>query len=310
MTSHYVCEAKQRIDLNSFSNVVALLRKFAVQTGMRPLLFAEYVNKALAERLQQADIAYIDAAGNVSITADPLVYIWLQGFKPTEPVGRVSRAFQSTGLQLIALLLSRPKALGQTYREIASQAGLSLGSTSRVIGDLRTLGFIRLIASGQDSLVNTANLLEHWELGYATRLRPRLKPQTFHQAENRPLEELYELLPRAMRNDILIGGELAAALVTQHLRPQTATFHVPARQPLLPLLKEMRLIPDQKGNIVILEQFGETAAWRWEGKANLVNPLLVHAELFQHAPDDRLREAADMIFDQYLTPIFNETAAV
>src|SRR6185437_17146911 len=98
------------------------------------------------------------------------------------------------------------------------------------------------------------NLLEHWELGYTTRLRPRLKPQTFRQAADRPLKGLYDLLSRDIRSQTLIGGELAAALVTQHLRPQTATFHVPARQPLLPLLKEMRLIPDQKGNIVILEQ--------------------------------------------------------
>jgi hypothetical protein len=275
-------------------------------------MVTDYVNPPLAARLHQADVAYLDAAGNVRLTGDPLVYIWLQGFRPTERPERVSRAFQSTGLQLIALLLSQPHALNQTFRETARQAGISLGSTSRVLGDLRSLGFIRLTAPGQDSLMNTRNLLEHWELGYATRLRPRLKPQTFRQADDRPLKGLYELLPRDIRSQTLIGGELAAALVTQHLRPQTATFHVPKQQSLLPLIKEMRLIPDREGNIVLLEQFGETSAWRWDAKekANFVNPLLVHAELFQHKPDDRLAETADIILDKYLVPIFDENAAV
>ena len=312
MTSHYVCEAKRRIDSNAFSNVVAALRKSATGAGMRPLLLTEYVNPSLAERLHQAKIAYLDVAGNAYLTGDSLVYIWLQGLKPTERPERVSRAFQSTGLQLIALLLSRPSVLDQTYREIARQAGLSLGSTSRVLAELRNLGFIKLEAPGRDTLVNTEKLLGHWDLGYATRLRPRLKPQTFRQAEDRPLKRLHELLPGGIRNQTLIGGELAAALVTRHLRPQTAAFHVPKHQPLLPLIREMRLIPDRGGNIVFLEQFGESSAWRWDAKekANLMNPLLVRAELFQHMPDDRLAETADIILDKYLAPIFNENAAV
>ena len=41
-----------------------------------------------------------------------------------------------------------------------------------------------------------------------------------------------------------------------------------------------------------------------------MNPLLVHAELFQHKPDDRLAETADIILDKYLVPIFDENAAV
>jgi hypothetical protein len=214
-------------------------------------------------------------------------------------------------LQLIALLLSRQNAVEQPYRELAEQAGLSLGSTSRILSDLRSLGFIRLVASGQNSLVNSRSLLEHWEFGYATRLRPRLKPQAFRQAEKFPVEEFSERIPKSMRDEVLVGGELAAALVTRNLRPQTATFHVRPHRPLAPIIKEMRLIPDQAGNIVILEQFGEMSAWRWKKyeKECLVNPLLVYAELLHGTPDDRLRETAKQILDQYLSPVLNDKSS-
>ncbi|HWE97987.1 MAG TPA: type IV toxin-antitoxin system AbiEi family antitoxin [Tepidisphaeraceae bacterium] len=277
---------------------------------MKPLLLTEHVNDSLAERLQKVGIDYLDAAGNAYLVADPHVYIWLQGFKPPKQSQRVSRAFQTTGLQLIALLLSRPNEVERTYREIAERAGLSLGSVSRIVGDLRSLGFIRLIASGKSSLVNRRDLLEHWELGYATRLRPRLEPQAFRQAEKLPVEDLPKRIPKAMRDEILVGGELAAALATRNLRPQTATFHVRPHRPLSPLIKEMRLIPDRDGNIVLLEQFGEMPAWGWEGQENkhLANPLLVYAELLQRMPDDRLRETANLILNEYLAPILDESA--
>jgi hypothetical protein len=242
------------------------------------------------------------------LVADSLVYIWLGGLKAPKQPERVTRAFQSTGLQLIALLLSRPDAIEQNYRELTEQAGLSLGSVSRILSDLRSLGFVRLIAPDRNSLANRRSLLEHWEFGYATRLRPRLKPQAYRQAENLPVEQLPERIPETMREDVLVGGELAAALATRHIRPQTATFHLRPHRPLLPIIKEMRLVPDRRGNIVLLEQFGEMSAWRWAKykDKSLVNPLLIYAELLQGTPDDRLRETANLMFAEYLAPIIND----
>jgi hypothetical protein len=310
-TSQYVCEAKRRIDINALGRVTDLLHWQCAKSGMKPLLITSHVNDSLGERLREAGIAYLDAAGNACLVTDPLVYIWLQGFKPTKQPEHVSRAFQTMGLQLIALLLSRPNAVEKPYRELAEQAGLSLGSTSRILSDLRSLGFIRLVAPGQNSLVNSRSLLEHWEFGYATRLRPRLKPQAFRHADKLPVQELPERIPKAMKDEVLIGGELAAALATQNLRPQTATFHLQPHRPLLPIIKEMRLIPDRAGNIVILEQFGEMSAWRWKKHERdcLVHPLLVYAELLHGTPDGRLRETAKLILDQYLTPILTHESS-
>jgi hypothetical protein len=125
------------------------------------------------------------------------------------------------------------------------------------------------------------------------------------------VEQLPERIPNAMKEEVLIGGELAAALATRNLRPQTVTFHLRCDRPLSPLIQEMRLIPDRTGNIVILEQFGEMSAWRWEKyeKEHLVNPLLVYAELLHGTPDDRLRETAKIILDQYLGTVLNDKSS-
>jgi hypothetical protein len=60
-----------------------------------------------------------------------------------------------------------------------------------------------------------------------------------------------------------------------------------------------------------MEQLDTTGTWRWEGieSANLVHPLLVHAELLYGRPDDRLREIARMIYDKSLAPALNDEPA-
>lgn len=304
---HYVCEARRKLDPNALGLLSGKLREAAAAARAKPLVITAYVNDLVGEKLRESEIDYIDTAGNVHLTSPPL-YIWMQGFKPTEKPERFTRAFQSTGLQLIALLLSQPPAISWPYRRLAESAGLSLGSTSRIISDLRSLGFIKLKAEDQNDLVNRGNLLEHWEFGYSTRLRPHLKPQAFRQADTLPVEELPDRIPSEMSEDFLVGGELAAAIATRHLRPQSVTFHLRPHRPLLPIIKALKLVPDRRGNIVLVEQFGQMNAWRWDQYEahRLVRPLLVHAEMLYGKPDDRLSEAATLLFEKHIAPTLND----
>jgi hypothetical protein len=108
-----------------------------------------------------------------------------------------------------------------------------------------------------------------------------------------------------MRDQVLLGGELGAAIATGNLRPQGFTLHFRPRGSLLPLIKEMKLIPDRSGNIILIEQFGDMSKWMWGNRSNqrLVHPLLIYAELIHGKPDSRLLEAAKLIMDTYLAPI-------
>lgn len=306
-SSRYVCEAKRQISSQTLPSIISRLKESASKAGMKPLLMADYVNPNLAAILKAEDVAYIDRAGNASLF-DPPFFVCLQGLKPVEKACRVSRAFQPTGLRLIAFLMKTPDAIDWPYRRLATDANLSLGSTSRILSDLRSMGFINLIGSGRNVLIHRRRLFEQWEFGYVSRLRPSLNPQTFRQADAAPIDQLAQRIPASIREDVLLGGEVAAAVATRHLRPQSITLHVPPHRQMQPLLKELRLIPDPQGNVTVIEQLAAAAVWRWQAfaAANLVHPLLVHAELLQGQADDRLRETARLIEDQYLMPLLSD----
>jgi len=306
-STRYVCQAKRQINSQILPSVIAQLKDAASKNGMKPMLLTEYVNPNLSETLRSQEVAYIDQVGNARLI-DPPLFIWLQGFKPLAQPNRTSRAFHPTGLRLIALLLAKPEAINWPYRKLAEQAGLSLGSTARILSDLRSLGFINLAGLNENALIQRCRLFEHWEFGYLSRLRPTLKPQTFRQATTASIDELLALIPLSMREDVLLGGELAASVATGYLRPQSAVLHLRPHRPIFPLLRDLRLVPDPHGNVTLIEQIGGAATWQWEGikEANLIHPLLVHAELLQGQADDRLRETASLIFDKWLKPVLND----
>ena len=305
--ARYVCQVKRRIDLQLLPMIIGRLREIAKENHAKPLLVTEYVNEPLAGRLKEQGIAYLDAAGN-ALLAEPGLYVWLRGFKPTEKRERITRAFQTTGLQLIALLLDQPDAVNWPYRKLAGAAGLSLGSTSCVMSDLRALGFIRLTGPDRNALFDRANLLEKWEFGYAGRLRPHLKPQSFKQPAGRALGELPQRIEAALREEVWVGGELAAALLTGRLRPQRATFHVHPHRPLLHIIKELSLIPDRSGNIVLIEQFGDADAWlhQKQGPILLAPTLLIHAELIHGEIDDRVHETAQIVLKEFMKQVSDD----
>ena len=73
--------------------------------------------------------------------------------------------------------------------------------------------------------------------------------------------------------EVLLGGELAAARMTRHLRPGTATFYVQAIDPKVVL--NLRLRADPEGNVDFRRRF-----WAFAGEdPHLVPNLLVYADL-------------------------------
>jgi hypothetical protein len=300
-STRYVCEARRQVYPELLGGIIASLKGRACELAVKPLLISEYVSPRVADELRAMGVAYLDAAGNAMLI-DPPLLVWFRGFKPDRAQSRVASGFQTGGLRLIGFLLKKPDAVNWPLRRLAMEAQSSLGSASRILRDLRRLGFINLASAKRNVLINRAKLLEQWEFGYWSRLRAKLKPRTYRVADALPIEQVAQRLPAALSDDILIGGEVAASLAIAHLRPGTLTLHVHPGRPLSPILKELRLVPDSGGNVTIMELLDATGTWRWEGvaPANLAHPLLVHAELLHGRADDRLREMARLIHRGYL----------
>ena len=91
----------------------------------------------------------------------------------------------------------------------------------------------------------------------------------------------------------LWGAEPAGDLLTDYLRPGELTMYT--LEDKRELIKNYRLIPDEKGNVKVYQKF-----WNYdEVNDNIVPPLLVYIDLM-NTNDRRCKETAQKIYEQLL----------
>jgi hypothetical protein len=256
--------------------------------GCRPLLVADHVTPPQADALKDAGIEFIDAAGNAFVKEPPLL-VFVKGQRPAAREGMPAwgRAFQAAGLQVLFALLARPDLIARPYREIAAAAGVAHGTVGHVMGELRELGYLADVR-GRRRLVNGERLLDRWTEAHARTLWPRLLLGRY----GGDLEAL-QAKAAGWPQDLLIGGELAAARLTHHLRPGTATFYVEAVQPQI--LLALKLHKDAQGKVELRRRF-----WNLPGEKGVLTPtLLVYADLLTIG-DARCLETAGILRGQLI----------
>lgn len=275
----YVAQFKRGLRPATLGAVIHQLRARAANS----LLVADHVTPPLAEILRAQGVEFIDVAGNAFVNRPPLL-VFVKGQRPAarhtalEP----GRAFQPTGLQVLLALLARPELVARPYREIAVNAGVAHGTVGFVMAELPALGYIAEIR-GKRRLINGERLLGQWTEAYARTLRPRLLLGRFRG-------DLERIATRAegWRKDLLLGGELAAARLTRHLRPETATFHTKEIDPKV--IVGLTLRADAEGNVDFRRRF-----WTFPGdELGLAPTLLIYADLLAIG-DARCLETAQLL---------------
>lgn len=254
------------------------------QYPKRGLLVADYINPAMADRLKELEIQFIDAAGNAFIN-EPGIFTYIRGNKPKEiyhPV-RYLRTLRPMGLQIIYALLCKPELIEENYRAIAKAAKVALGTVGWVLRDLKELGYV--VQLRKKRLLRAEELFRKWVEAYPQQLRPKLMLGRYTATNNDWWRDA-----KLKQDCEFWGGEVAAAKLTQYLKPEIITIYTkeaPAR-----LLVDNKLKDDPNGNIEILKVFWDFEDHR-EDK-NLVNPILVYADLVATG-DVRNLETAELI---------------
>jgi hypothetical protein len=275
----YVVEVKRGLRPATLG---AVTHQLATHKG-NPLLVTDHVTPPLADALRAKGVQFIDAAGNAFLNRPPLL-VFVKGQRPTgqETVTERGRAFQPTGLQVLFALLARPELVGRPYREMAVAAGVAHGTVGWVMAELPALGYVAKVG-GRRRLVNGQRLLDQWTEAYARTLRPRLLLGRFRG----DIDDLYARTDQ-WQEDLLVGGELAAARLTRHLRPGTATLYTQAIDPKVVLKLVLRA--DAEGNVEFRRRF-----WTFPAEeARLTPTLLVYADLLATG-DARCLETAQLL---------------
>lgn len=261
------------------------------QDGEPVMLVAAHFFPKLKEELRNNNVAYLEANGNIFLKNND-VTLWIDTDK-TIPLSKKneSRAFTKTGLKIVFQFLLDETWLNKPYRQIAEQMGTGIGNVTNIINGLKQDDFLLTTGKKEYKLNNKKKILDKWITAYEQKLKPLLnlgtyrflKENDFKNWKNMPLH----------KGETMWGGEPAGDLLTDYLIPAELTLYTDETRNSL--IKNYRLVPDEKGNVNVYQKF-------WldkEEELNVVPPLLVYTDLI-NTNDKRCIETAQKVYEQYL----------
>ncbi|MEA2006141.1 MAG: type IV toxin-antitoxin system AbiEi family antitoxin [Acidobacteriota bacterium] len=289
----FAVKVKNNITRAALGGTIQQLHLFK-EKGM---LVTRYINPQIAGELKKMNIPFIDVAGNAYINEPPML-IFMTGNKPPDKyrLELPPRTFRPAGLQVIFALLCNPGLENAPLREIANKAVVALGTVGRVMYDLKRMNYLIEIHPRNRRLIRKENLLNRWVTAYPEQLRPKKMLGRF-RADKKDWWKHIKLKDAKA----LLGGELAANILTKYLKPQIITIY--AKPPIGRFLLKNKIKKDINGNIEILNVF-----WGFEHNGlynELVPPLLIYADLLATG-DARNIETARIIYERELTRLIRE----
>ncbi|AEA44933.1 type IV toxin-antitoxin system AbiEi family antitoxin [Fluviicola taffensis] len=272
--------------------VLSRMIDFPINDRKTIIFIADYISKDAAQELRINGINYIDTSGNTNIRNGNL-YVFIEGQKATQKEkNNQTRAFQEAGVKLLFFLLSEPRNLQLSYREIAENTKISIGSVSNIMSELEDMHFL-LKTKKKRLLKNQNELLERWIVAYNDILKPRIfrKKMRFISKHNFKDASILN-----MTDPCVWGGEPGASIITNYLRPEKFTLYT--NNELADLSRTLEMIPDLEGNVDIYQIF-----WNQKAKTDITAPpLIIYADLMTSGYERNI-ETAKMIFENELQHI-------
>ncbi|MBW3127754.1 type IV toxin-antitoxin system AbiEi family antitoxin [Hymenobacter profundi] len=192
-------------------------------------------------------------------------------------------------------MLSKPALLQASYRAMAEQAQVALGSVSILLRSLQQLGLLR-DESGKRRWTEPAQVLRRWVDAYCEVVRPKLAAQRYRWLDSGMARQGWQHLE--LGPDMAWGGEPAAHLLLEgYLLPEYFTLYTTAARG--EVMRRLRLVPDANGKVEVLRPM-DTTLGAEKPQPHAVHPLLAYADLIR-TTDPRNREVAQLLHEQYLS---------
>jgi len=259
--------------------------------GRRALVCADYLSPPLAARLRALGIWYTDAAGNAYVSAGNALHVHTDGRRlPRTPAPR-GQSYSEAGARALYYLVRHGPKISATYRDIQATTAVSLDKISKVFRELKAGRVLAVRGRGRYEVVEPDRLLELWSDAFADRLAPGLEIARCQAAEGDDLEGLLRRKAPQLAG-ATVGGEIAAGLLTRHLRGRGARLYL-APEDQAGIRRALRLAPSQDGPIVLCRAFATdlTDKSMTDAGLPLAHAAVLYAELMA-ADDPRLGETA------------------
>ncbi len=282
------------IRLNLLAEVKKELREYQLEQIERIhkkhdnlVIIAEHIFPKLKVHLREIGIAYIETNGNLFIQKKQLFCFIDTQKKHFNRKKETNRAFTKTGLKVLFHFLQKKELVNKTQREIAQTTGVALGNIPQIINGLKKMGYLIPLNGKKNIWENRKELLEMWVNQYAIELKPKLFKNKYHLRDNWQNINLNTEIT-------LWGGEPAADMLTNYLRPEKLTLYT--KENNVNLMKNYRLIPDKNGELEVLEMF-----WNNAELNKTAPPLLIYADLIIEGGKRNI-ETAQKIYNEFIQP--------
>ena len=248
------------------------------------IILSEYMTPKIVNYLQGNDISFINKKGNVFIKKDDLVILFKYPKNNYMKNGN-SSVFTVNGLKMIFHILSEPELINKTYDEISKTVGIAKGSISKIVSNLKKSGFFYQ-RNKKRILRNKKELLDQWVFLYGKKLRPELLIGIYRKNEQKNKINLPD--------NCWWAGEKAAEKMNLNMKAQHKTIYIKTEP--VKLIKKLKLLPDQNGDIEILHSFWKPEYFN-EAKNNIAPPIVVYADLVL-SKSDRNKEIAEVLYEK------------
>lgn len=266
--------------------------------GRDLVVCTERMPEAAGEALREAGIGYADLGGNAFLRA-PGVYLHITG-RPVA-TAKAQRALTGTEVRLLGVLLRDADAGEAVQKDLAARAGIALGAVGRARERLERARILTRMAKRKWRVTDREAGLRKFAEGWATVVRHKLHPKRYRRlGRERRGTHLGRVLEKNFRDlECLLGGERAAALLTDDLHTDHATLHTPPENQKR-VVKALDLVPDEEGPITLLDRYGQGDRLALPvPTAPMAHPLLVWAECMT-IPDERVARIAGQLYERFL----------
>jgi len=247
------------------------------------LFVSDYISNEIKKYFRKHSISYISGSGNAFISQNELL-LYFDFPKIEKEPESIGKAFEKAGIRLISQLLFNKELINMSYDEIAEIVDISKGSISNIFKDLQREGFLYTVDKKR-ILRNKKDLLEKWVTAYDRKLRPSILIGKYRQLDSSVSIQLTE--------NSLWSGEKAAEIMHLNIKPQHKIIYTQLDS--VHIIKKLKLIPDDMGNIELLNIFWNSAKLQ-NNDSTIVPAILVYADLIL-SKNDRNHEIAKELYE-------------
>lgn len=289
----FLVEYKATGTLASMAVATGQVLQYAKSTRSKviPLVATRYMGSAAADFCQRAGVSWLDLSGNAHIVASGF-RIHVQGLPDQfKRAGRPPSLFTPRSSRIARVLLSDPKLRFLSQRDLSKRAGLTEGSTSRIVHGLEAQSLVERDATGRVRASDPNLLLDAWYEAYDFGRQHLIEGHIASRTSDDLIREATATL-RKRKADYALTGLGAAWLLTHHAGFRIVTFYLRGL-PGDDLFEALHFRKETRGPntwLVVPNDDGVFA-----GKAEIegitcVSPLQVYLDLKGHP--ERAKEAA------------------